>query len=147
VLLLERLHAPAGVEHDGGERIGLAPLRRGKGAVDDLVGLSEADRAHDSVPLVAVEWRHCGRRGAALASGGRAGASLSGGRKNPVCLGPTTHSLSSRPRPEAESRDPYSGKLGKDGSRVTCASLRCPGRQRSWRTFSYSIVAGRGVCP
>src|SRR5439155_2660691 len=46
VLLLEGLHPAAGIEHDRRQRMGLALLGRGKGAVDDLVGLGKADGAH-----------------------------------------------------------------------------------------------------
>src|SRR5262249_37763909 len=45
VLLEERLHAAAGVEHDGGKRTQLALRREGERAFDDADRLVEADRA------------------------------------------------------------------------------------------------------
>src|SRR4029077_3317688 len=53
ILLLERLPPPAGVEHDGGERVGLAFLRGGEGAFDGLVRLGQRNRTHSSPPWIA----------------------------------------------------------------------------------------------
>ena len=49
VLLQRRLHPTAGVEQHRGQRIGVAALGLGEGAVDDLDGLVERDRAHCSL--------------------------------------------------------------------------------------------------
>src|SRR5262249_13923657 len=43
VLLLKRLPAPAGIKHDGSQRVGLAPLGGSKGAFDDLICLGKTE--------------------------------------------------------------------------------------------------------
>src|ERR1700730_10774238 len=54
VLLLERLHPAAGVEHDRGQGVGLALPGRREGSRDDLVGLRQRDRAHSALPVAAT---------------------------------------------------------------------------------------------